>query len=104
MISRSFVPSGSSYTPGRFTWPLTPKSVLPVLAAVPIVLNHAAPRVMIAGTCDTVSTLLTVVGQPQRPETAGNGGRLRGWPLRPPADSIIPLSSPQIYAPAPPLR
>ena len=28
-----------------------------MLVGVPIVLNHAAPRVMIAGTCDTVSTL-----------------------------------------------
>ena len=48
-----------------------------------------------------VSTLFTVVGQPHRPQPAGNGGRLRGWPFLPSIDSIIPVSSPQMYAPAP---
>ena len=83
------------------TWPLTPKSVLPVLFSVPSALNHSAPLRMITGTCDIVSTLLTVVGQPHSPETAGNGGRLRGWPFLPSIDSIMPVSSPQMYAPAP---
>ena len=56
---------------------------------------------MMRGTCDIVSTLLMVVGRRHRPETAGNGGRLRGWPFCPPSDSISPVSSPQMYAPAP---
>ena len=67
-----------------------------MLVGVPIVLNQVAPRRMIAGTCEIVSTLLTVVGQPQSPYTAGNGGRLRGWPFLPSADSIMPVSSPQM--------
>ena len=51
-----------------------PKSVLPVLFSVPIVLNHSAPRWMISGTCDIVSTLFTVVGHAPQP---GAGGERR---------------------------
>ena len=54
------------------------------------------------GQTATVSTLVTVVGQPYRPALAGNGGFSLGRPGLPSRDSIKADSSPQIYAPAPP--
>src|SRR4030042_1011431 len=50
-----------------------------------------------------VSTLLILVGLLHRPETAGNGGRLRGIPLLPSIEAISAVSSPQTKAPAPSL-
>ena len=44
-----------------------------------------------------------LVGLPQRPETAGKGGRVRGMPRRPSMDAIKAVSSPQTKAPAPSL-
>ena len=55
-----------------------------------------------AGTEAMVSTLLTTVGQAYSPATAGNGGLSRGWPRRPSSESSSAVSSPQMYAPAPP--
>ena len=43
-----------------------------------------------------VSTLFTTVGFAQSPETAGNGGLIRGFPLFPSKDSINAVSSPQM--------
>ena len=48
------------------------------------------------GTTAILSTLLTVVGQPYRPEAAGKGGFRRGWPFLPSKDSKRAVSSPQI--------
>jgi len=56
---------------------------------------------MIVGQTDTVSTFVTVVGQPKTPIFAGNGGFNLGRPGLPSRDSIRADSSPQIYAPAP---
>ena len=56
---------------------------------------------MIVGTTATVSTLVTVVGHPHSPMFAGKGGLSRGLPCLPSSDSIIAVSSPQMYAPAP---
>jgi len=56
---------------------------------------------MIVGQTATVSTLVTVVGQLNTPEFAGNGGFKRGLPGFPYKLSIKPVYSPQIYAPAP---
>ena len=53
------------------------------------------------GTAASVSTLLIVVGWPNTPETAGNGGLIRGLPRRPSSEFISAVSSPQMYAPAP---
>ena len=58
---------------------------------------------MIQGMLANVSTLLMLVGLPQRPETAGNGGRERGMPRRPSMLAIRAVSSPQTKAPAPSL-
>jgi len=56
---------------------------------------------MMCGTAARVSTLLIVVGMPNRPATAGNGGLMRGLPRLPSSEFIIAVSSPQMYAPAP---
>ena len=52
----------------------------PVDFSVPMPAYHSAPRSMMCGTFDSVSTLLMTVGLAYRPSTAGNGGRSRGWP------------------------
>jgi hypothetical protein len=51
---------------------------------------------MMCGTAQTVSTLLIVVGWPNAPTTAGNGGLMRGWPRRPSSEFISAVSSPQM--------
>ncbi len=65
--------------------------------------NHAAPFTMIGGMLAQVSTLLMFVGLPQRPETAGKGGRGRGMPRLPSMLAMSAVSSPQTNAPAPSL-
>src|SRR6266576_2691956 len=95
------MPSSSSYTPGLFTWPDMPKSFGPGEDGVPIDLNHAGPFSMIGGTQQSVSTLLMTVGLANAPAIAGNGGLLRGQPRLPSSASSSPVSSPQMYAPAP---
>src|SRR6188472_3216625 len=95
------MPSASSYTPGLFRCPLMPNNFGPGLDGVPIDLNHAAPLLMMCGTQQSVSTLLMTVGRANAPAIAGNGGLLRGQPRLPSSASSNPVSSPQIYAPAP---
>ena len=48
-----------------------------------------------------VSTLLSTVGCPNRPFTAGKGGRGRGSPQLPSMEAIRAVSSPQTKAPPP---
>ncbi|KYN19836.1 hypothetical protein ALC57_07882 [Trachymyrmex cornetzi] len=57
--------------------------------------------VTLTGATATVSTLVTVVGHPNTPTSAGNGGFSLGFPCFPSIDSMRAVSSPQIYAPAP---
>src|SRR5436190_10575671 len=64
-------------------------------------LYQSAPLLMMCGTAASVSTLLIVVGCANTPDTAGNGGLIRGLPRFPSSDSISAVSSPQMYAPAP---
>lgn len=45
--------------------------------------NQLAPRRRMVGDTATVSTLVTVVGQPNTPTLAGKGGFRRGFPWRP---------------------
>ncbi len=45
--------------------------------------NQLAPRLRMVGATATVSTFVTVVGQPKTPTLAGNGGFRRGLPWRP---------------------
>merc|ERR1712013_955679 len=92
----------SSTTHGLLTWPLIAKSLRPALFFRPNELNQLAPLRMIVGTTATVSTFVTVVGQPYNPAFAGNGGFILGRPGLPSRLSRSPVSSPQMYAPAPP--
>src|SRR6478736_3678371 len=78
-----------------------PKSFGPGDEGVPIVLNHAGPFSITGGTRHSVSTLLITVGRANAPAIAGNGGLLRGQPRLPSSASSNPVSSPQMYAPAP---
>lgn len=78
--SRSVMPSGASYWPGRVTWPDSEKMPKPLDFSVPIPANQSAPLAMMLGTLAIDSTLLTTVGEAYRPATAGNGGLSRGWP------------------------
>ena len=101
MISRSVVPMGTSMRPELLTLPVSANTFVPLLSAVPILLNHSAPRLMMTGMFASVSTLLMTVGRPQRPLTAGNGGRGRGMPRLPSMEASRAVSSPQTKAPAP---
>src|SRR3982751_4800045 len=64
-------------------------------------LYQFAPLFTMCGTAASVSTLLIVVGDANTPDTAGNGGLMRGLPRRPSIEFIMAVSSPQMYAPAP---
>lgn len=86
----------SSTVQGLLTWPEIQKSFVPRLFGLPKDENQLAPRLMIVGQTATVSTLVTVVGQLNTPELAGNGGFNLGLPGFPSRDSIRPVSSPQI--------
>ena len=68
----------------------------PSLSSVPIPANRSAPSRTMNGTHASVSTLLTIVGDWNRPETAGNGGLRRGNPLPPSSEVSSAVSSPQI--------
>src|ERR1051325_10891334 len=84
--------------------PHTDQSFVPVLLGLSgrdSFLYQSAPRVRICGTAASVSTLLIVVGCANTPETAGNGGLMRGLPRFPSMEFIKAVSSPQMYAPAP---
>src|SRR5580700_10621479 len=94
--SRIDVPIGTSYTPGRFTCPLTPTNFRPREPFAPAVLYQSTPRARICGTLAKVSTLLMTVGFCQRPICPGNGGLLRGSARCPSMASIKALSSPQM--------
>ena len=68
-ISRIVVPIGSSQSPGRFTLPLAPYSLVPPsLRAAQASGTTSAPLLTMCGTLQSVSTLLTIVGLPQEPD------------------------------------
>src|SRR6202521_2406028 len=91
-------PITTSYVPGRCTLPHTEKSLVPVLFGFDsdIFLYHSAPFMRIGAAAINVSTLLMVVGMPKTPETAGNGGLMRGFPRRPSRAFMSAVSSPQM--------
>src|SRR5579872_876 len=99
-ISRIGVPIGSSHRPGCFTLPLAPYSFVPPSLVRLRFLNQLAPWLMMCGTLQSVSTLFTVVGLPQRPATGGKGGFERGFARLPSSAFNIPVSSPHMYRPA----
>ena len=57
-----------------FTFPEIQKILVPVFFGLPNDANHLEPFLKIVGTTETVSTLLTIVGQPYNPTSAGKGG------------------------------
>src|SRR5204862_2598218 len=81
MSVRSVQPASSSTTPGRRSCPESPNTLVPYPPPSPA--NHAPPCSTIDGTAHRVSTLLITVGLPQRPASAGNGGRVGGIARRP---------------------
>lgn len=91
----------SSTVHGLLTWPEIQNNLVPLFYGLPNELNHDGPLLNIVGHTLTVSTFVTVVGQPYNPLLAGKGGFNLGLPGLPSNDSIKPVSSPQIYAPAP---
>ena len=60
--SRSVVPIGASYCPGRTTRPDSEKIEVPGDFSGPIAFHQSAPPSTIAGTLASVPTLLTTVG------------------------------------------
>jgi len=65
---------------GLLTCPEIQNSLVPRLLGRPKDENQEPPRRMMVGHTATVSTLVTVVGQLNTPELAGNGGFRRGLP------------------------
>ena len=57
-----------------------PNSFVPVLLGLPNPANQLAPLRNIVGETATVSTFVTVVGQPNNPILAGKGGFNLGFP------------------------
>ncbi len=76
--SLSVMDIGASTLQGKFTAPEIEKIFVPWLFGRPNCVHHSFPFFRIGGTCAMVSTLLIVVGQPYKPNPAGNGGFTRG--------------------------
>ena len=74
----------------------TEKHLNPELLFVPTDLNQSDPLYNILGIEAKVSTLLIIVGEPNKPFTAGYGGLYLGNPFLPSIDSNIAVSSPAI--------
>src|SRR5450759_4848016 len=68
---RDVEPIGTSTRPPLATLPVSEKIFVPRDLSMPMAKNSSAPCVRIQGTLAYVSTLLMLVGLPQRPETAG---------------------------------
>src|ERR1700676_1373816 len=90
------IPMGNSRLPGLVTCPETEKITVPPEFRGPKPANHAAPLRMMVGTEAKLCVLLMVVGLPNKPKFAGNGGLKRGLPGLPSRDSSSAVSSPQI--------
>ncbi|KIR01157.1 hypothetical protein P261_02890 [Lachnospiraceae bacterium TWA4] len=99
--SRRVVPIGISTKPTLLIFPPSANTLVPFERSVPIPANQSAPFKIICGIFAHVSTLLRMVGCPNKPFTAGNGGRGRGSPRLPSIEVISAVSSPHTNAPAP---
>merc|ERR1719336_1227946 len=64
----------SSTVQGLFTCPEMLNSLVPEFLGLPNCANQVPPLLQMSGATATVSTLVTVVGQPNTPTSAGNGG------------------------------
>ena len=83
MISLKVVPIGTSTKPTLLILPAKANTFVPFDFSVPIEANASAPSKIITGILAHVSTLLTLVGLPNKPLTAGNGGFNVGSPREP---------------------
>lgn len=72
------------------TCPDIQNNLVPLLFGLPNDANQFAPLLKIVGQTETVSTFVTVVGQPHKPAFAGKGGFNLGLPGLPSSDSIKP--------------
>ena len=68
--SRRLMPAGASFTPGRFTRPLTLNERSPLRPRRPKLLNQPAPRCTMSRTQYSVSKLCSSVGRPNTPTSA----------------------------------
>jgi hypothetical protein len=85
-----------SYTPGLLILPQALISFVPVDFPIPMSAYASPPLLIIGTTAANVSTLLTTVGQPYKPFTAGKGGFILGSPRLPSRLSSNAVSSPHI--------
>jgi hypothetical protein len=102
--SRSGVPIGSSYTPGRRMSPETVNSIVPGHPSVPSERKRSAPSRRISGTFASVSGLFTNVGfgEPRRANSPTRyGGKIRGSGSLPSTTSSSAFSSPNRYSSGP---
>src|SRR5664280_1297885 len=79
----SGVPMGISTSPVRCTLPTSENTFVPGLFGDPVSANQAGPRSTIGAILYQVSTLLMLVGLPNKPRWAGYGGRGLGRPALP---------------------
>src|SRR5579875_936848 len=100
-IVRRVIPIGTSIMPGRLMWPLGANTLVPLLLAVPMLLYHSAPRLMISGMFEWVSTLFIQVGLAQTPRSVERTSFGRGIARRPSIEDIIADDSPAAYDPPP---
>ena len=70
-------------SPTLLILPARANTLVPFDFSVPILANHFAPLSIIAGIAAKVSTLLTFVGFPSYPASAGKGGLTVGSPRSP---------------------
>ena len=80
------VPMGTSTRPMLLTFPVRAKTLVHLLPSVPMLAYHAPPLIMIWAMLAKVSTLFRMLGFPQRPFCAGNGGLGLGMPRFPSMD------------------
>src|SRR4030042_2060666 len=74
MIRSRVMPMGTSTRPVLLIFPAKAKILVPLLFSVPSPAYQSAPRWMIGGILAKVSTLLILVGFPQSPGGAREGG------------------------------
>ena len=82
--------------PPRATLPASWNTWVPRERPMPSAAYASPPSASTIGTAPRVSTLLTTVGRPNSPSSAGIGGLARTSPRLPSSDSSIEVSSPQM--------
>ena len=92
---------GISTRPEFRSLPVRANTAVPFVPSVPMGEYHSAPFRRMAGTVARVFTLLILVGHPQSPLWAGNGGLGWGIPRFPMIEAMSAVSSPHTKAPAP---